>query len=68
MSQEDFPIDFVLESIETIMTSENQPRVILFDVGGVCVSNHSFMCYGCAAPELLKYQLRIAKWKFMRGF
>ncbi|CCD50014.1 hypothetical protein BofuT4_P092860.1 [Botrytis cinerea T4] len=50
------------------MTSENQPRVILFDVGGVCVSNHSFMCYGCAAPELLKYQLRIAKWKFMRGF
>ncbi|KAF5875214.1 putative epoxide hydrolase protein [Botrytis fragariae] len=37
MSQEDYPIDFVLESIETIMTSENQPKVILFDIGGVCV-------------------------------
>ncbi|RAL58621.1 hypothetical protein DID88_003541 [Monilinia fructigena] len=37
MSQEDYHINFVLESIETIMSSEKQPKVILFDIGGVCV-------------------------------
>ncbi|CAD6442567.1 81e1368f-3229-43ff-9ba1-9fbe07e48bbf [Sclerotinia trifoliorum] len=37
MSQEDYPVEFVLESIETIMASEKQPKVILFDIGGVCV-------------------------------
>ncbi|KAM3074202.1 hypothetical protein ACMFMF_006223 [Clarireedia jacksonii] len=37
MSQEDFPIEFVLEGIESIMVSSKQPRVILFDIGGVCV-------------------------------
>lgn len=45
MSQEDFPIYFVLESIETLMASEGQPKVILFDIGGVCVSNDSFFIY-----------------------
>jgi hypothetical protein len=38
MSQEDVPIEFVLEGIESIMASSKQPRVILFDIGGVCVS------------------------------
>ncbi|PQE11052.1 epoxide hydrolase protein [Rutstroemia sp. NJR-2017a BVV2] len=36
MSQEDFPIEFVLEGIESIMASTKQPKVILFDIGGVC--------------------------------
>ncbi|ESZ92259.1 hypothetical protein SBOR_7348 [Sclerotinia borealis F-4128] len=35
MSQEDYSIDLVLESIETIMASERQPKVLLFDIGGV---------------------------------
>lgn len=51
MSQEDYSIDFVLDSIEIMMTSEIQPKVILFDIGGVCVSNHSFMFHRGAAPE-----------------
>jgi hypothetical protein len=38
MSQEDVPIEFVLEGIESIMASVKQPKVILFDIGGVCVS------------------------------
>ncbi|KAF8855135.1 epoxide hydrolase [Acephala macrosclerotiorum] len=37
MSQEDFPVEFVLESIESIMPPSNQPKVLLFDIGGVCV-------------------------------
>ncbi|PQE25682.1 epoxide hydrolase protein [Rutstroemia sp. NJR-2017a BBW] len=37
MSQEDVPIEFVLEGIESIMASIKQPKVILFDIGGVCV-------------------------------
>ncbi|QSZ32919.1 hypothetical protein DSL72_002502 [Monilinia vaccinii-corymbosi] len=37
MSQEGYPIHFVPESIETIMASGEQPKVILFDIGGVCV-------------------------------
>ncbi|KAG9232830.1 epoxide hydrolase [Amylocarpus encephaloides] len=36
MSQEDFPIEFVLESIEAVMMAK-QPKVLLFDIGGVCV-------------------------------
>lgn len=27
------------------MTSEKQPKVILFDIGGVCVSNYSFSVF-----------------------
>ncbi|CAG8981402.1 hypothetical protein HYALB_00009614, partial [Hymenoscyphus albidus] len=36
MSQEDFPIEFVLDSIESVMSAK-QPKVLLFDIGGVCV-------------------------------
>jgi hypothetical protein len=38
MSQEDYPVDFILESIESAMAPPKQPKVLLFDVGGVCVS------------------------------
>jgi hypothetical protein len=41
MSQEDYPVDFVLDSLETIMTPSKQPKVILFDIGGVCVGDTS---------------------------
>ncbi|KAH6683424.1 epoxide hydrolase [Halenospora varia] len=37
MSQEDFPIEFVLDSVDAVMASEKQPKVLLFDIGGVCV-------------------------------
>ncbi|KAL2071085.1 hypothetical protein VTL71DRAFT_12320 [Oculimacula yallundae] len=37
MSQEDYPVDFVLDSIEATMATSKQPKVLLFDIGGVCV-------------------------------
>lgn len=37
MSQEDYPVDFVLESVEAIMAPKRQPKVLVFDIGGVCV-------------------------------
>ena len=37
MSQEDYPVEFVLDSIESVMAPQKQPKVILFDIGGVCV-------------------------------
>lgn len=40
MSQEDYPVDFILQSIETAMAPAKQPKVLLFDIGGVCESFH----------------------------
>jgi hypothetical protein len=37
MSQEDYPVEFVLDSIESVMAPQKPPKVILFDIGGVCV-------------------------------
>ncbi|PMD15534.1 HAD-like protein [Hyaloscypha hepaticicola] len=37
MSQEDYPVEFVLDSIDSIMPASRQPKVLLFDIGGVCV-------------------------------
>jgi len=37
MSQEDYPVEFVLESLESVMAPVKQPKVLLFDIGGVCV-------------------------------
>lgn len=37
MSQEDYPVEFVLDSLERIMAPKKQPKVLLFDIGGVCV-------------------------------
>jgi hypothetical protein len=39
MSQEDYPVEFVLESLESVMAPQKQPKVILFDIGGVCVGD-----------------------------
>jgi FMN phosphatase YigB (HAD superfamily) len=36
-SQEDYPVEFVLDSVEAIMVSAKRPKVLLFDIGGVCV-------------------------------
>jgi hypothetical protein len=40
MSQEDYPVEFVLDSIESVMAPPKQPKVILFDIGGVCVCDY----------------------------
>ena len=40
MSQEDYLVEFVLDSIESVMAPQKQPKVILFDIGGVCVCDH----------------------------
>ncbi|CZR53435.1 related to epoxide hydrolase [Phialocephala subalpina] len=46
MSQEDFPVEFVLESIESIMPPSNQPKVLLFDIGGVCMAVTNSVFFG----------------------
>lgn len=38
MVPEDQPVEHILEAIGDIMAPENQPKVLLFDIGGVCVS------------------------------
>ncbi|KAL3422807.1 Acyl-CoA dehydrogenase family member 10 [Phlyctema vagabunda] len=37
MSQEDYPIEFVLDSIDAVMARTKKTKVLLFDIGGVCV-------------------------------
>jgi len=37
MSREDYLVDFVLQSLESVMAPTKQPKVLLFDIGGVCV-------------------------------
>lgn len=37
-----FFVDCVLEAVETMVAAPKQPKVILFDIGGVCVSRSSF--------------------------
>jgi hypothetical protein len=46
MSQENYPVEFILESVESIMARRKQPKALLFDIGGVCVSESvSGLCY-----------------------
>ena len=43
MLPDEFPAEYILESIDTIIKTETmsppekKPKVILFDIGGVCV-------------------------------
>ena len=37
MSQEDYPVEFVLAGIESAMAPKKKPKALLFDIGGVCV-------------------------------
>jgi hypothetical protein len=41
MLSEEFPVEVILEAIDNMAqpTSEKRPKVILFDIGGVCVCN-----------------------------
>jgi FMN phosphatase YigB (HAD superfamily) len=41
MSQGDYPVELVLESTESAMVPRKQPKALLFDIGGVCVSRSS---------------------------
>jgi len=40
MVPEDQPVEYILDAIEDIMARESQPKVLLFDIGGVCVSEN----------------------------
>lgn len=42
MLSEEFPVEVVLEAIDNMSQSlsEQRPKVILFDIGGVCVCWH----------------------------
>lgn len=37
----DVPIDDILTVIDIEMANQRQPKVILFDIGGVCVSSYA---------------------------
>ncbi|KAH8808102.1 putative epoxide hydrolase [Xylogone sp. PMI_703] len=37
MSQEEFPVEFIMDSVQAIMAPIKQPKAFLFDIGGVCV-------------------------------
>jgi hypothetical protein len=41
MIPEDQPVEYILDTIDDIMASPSQPKVLLFDIGGVCVSEYS---------------------------
>lgn len=38
MVPEDHPVEYILDAIDGIMAPVSQPTVLLFDIGGVCVS------------------------------
>lgn len=38
VNPEDPPIDLILEIVDSEMPGARQPKVLLFDIGGVCVS------------------------------
>lgn len=56
MLPEDQPVEYIPEGIDAEMGS--QPKVILFDIGGVVVSHDSydpdsnFECFHCFTPSL----------------
>jgi len=37
MSEDEHSVEIILEGVEAIMASKKQPKVLLFDIGGVCV-------------------------------
>jgi hypothetical protein len=38
-SLEDGTVDHILDLVDAEMSAEKQPKVLLFDIGGVCVSD-----------------------------
>jgi hypothetical protein len=42
MGSEAHPVEYILEAIDGIMapSSQAQPKALLFDIGGVCVSGN----------------------------
>lgn len=38
-SLEDRTVDHILDLVDAEMSAEKQPKVLLFDIGGVCVSD-----------------------------
>lgn len=52
MLSEDQPVEYILDAIDSVMSSQPQPKVLLFDIGGVCVS-----CDRLAHSTLLESRL-----------
>lgn len=44
MLPDEQPVEYILDGIDAVMASKAQPKVILFDIGGVVVST-SDSCY-----------------------
>ena len=42
-SLEDRTVDHIIDLVDTEMSAVKQPKVLLFDIGGVCVSHWSFL-------------------------
>lgn len=40
MLPDEQPVEYILEGIDAEMAASTQPKVILFDIGGVVVSEH----------------------------
>ena len=44
-SLEDRTVDHIIDLVDAEMTAGKQPKVLLFDIGGVCVSRQSLLTY-----------------------
>ena len=44
INPEDPPVDLILQVVDLEMDGPKQPKVLLFDIGGVCVS-YVFFCW-----------------------
>lgn len=47
MSEAHHLIELALSTVEALMSPKKQPKVILFDIGGVCVSSPVKPCPAC---------------------
>ena len=55
MLSEEFPVEVILEAIDDMAATTSpfnkRPKVILFDIGGVCVSHHHITSVTLALPS-----------------
>lgn len=49
MLLDDQPVEYILDGIDAVMANTTHPKVILFDIGGVVVSNSD----SCHSPHIL---------------
>lgn len=65
MSQDDFSVELILESIDNTMVTSKQPKVLMFDIGGVCVSLAPDVVLICA--DMMKGKFTISSHSRLRA-